>query len=111
MINKMIERVAILADLPVPETVPVIREVAVPELWKMRPGKWALYLRTTPNHLVPEIIHIPGYAHLMVHELCHHVQHEAGEAAASPECEQKAYWVQSVYFRLFPEDFQKEWMP
>ncbi len=110
----MLGRVAILADLPVPDTVPVIREVSWQELWKIRPGKWAVYLHAGHPESASgqaEILHAPGYAHLMVHELCHHAQHEAGENAASPECEEQAYRVQAIYFRLFPEDFKEEWMP
>ena len=110
MIEKMMERVAILADLPVPDTTPVVREVPWQDLWKQRPGVWALYLKAG-DHGPAEIVHAPGYAHLIVHEFCHHAQQEAGEKPASPECEQQAYRVQAIYFRLFPEDFQKEWMP
>ena len=112
MIEKMMERVAILADLPVPKTAPTVREVPWQDIWKHRPGIWALYLKApTGGRDFAEIIHAPGYAHLVVHELCHHAQQLAGKNPASRECENEAYRVQSIYFRLFPDDFQKEWMP
>ena len=101
--NRMMERVCILTDLPVPATTPEVHEVPWDELWDRRPGVWALYLKAT-NDGPAKVVHAPGYAHLIVHEFCHHAQQEAGKAAASPECEKQAYWVQSVYFRLWPED-------
>ena len=114
MVDKMMERVAILADLPVPDTVPIVREGPWKVLWKIRPGAWAVYLRAghpESESGQAEVIHAPGYRHLVVHEFCHHAQDEAGENPASPEGEEQAYRIQAMYFRLFPEDFRKEWMP
>lgn len=111
MIEKMMERIAILTGLPMPDSIPVVREVPWEELWNIRRGAWAVYLRPTADEPDGQVLHVHGYAHLIPHEFTHHVQTEAGKPAASQECEKEAYWVQAIYFRLFPDDFQKEWNP
>lgn len=104
------KRVCILTDLPLPSVLPSTRIISWREMWKMRPGVWALYIAASGDQEA-EIIYLTGYSHLVVHELTHHAQHLAGRPAASDECEKEAYWVQSVYFRLFPEDWKEEWNP
>ena len=104
MIDKMMERVAILTGLPnakPPRKVEVFTFDAMPDQYKKY---WAYYDPNTQGIVLRD-----DYQHLLPHELTHHLQARSGTNPISDEAEKQAKWVQSIYWQLWPEDYDEEW--
>lgn len=95
----MIERIAILTGLPKTAEPQAIREVPMAEVVRRTMKRYAraAYLRGSR-----QIIHAPGYRFLIPHEATHMLQTDAGQDPATDENEKQAWWIQSVYWRLWP---------
>ena len=104
MIDKMIERVAILTGLPEAPPPDKVRVVSLATLYRYT-GVFrakAAYLKHGR-----QIIHAKGYEEWVPHELTHMLQVDAGHDPKTEENEKQAQWVQRVYWKLWPDDLEK----
>ena len=96
--EEMQRRIALICRLP-NGRLPKKIAPAPRYLIRIKTGKWswAYY-----DEALEEVRFLKEYENLIPHELCHHLQTLNGLRPASEECEAQAYWLQSIYWKLWP---------